>query len=116
MDVTSLPLHDPDALVLVYTTLPAETDACAFATGVVESKLAGCVNVYPGVTSVYAWEGKVETSSEVAVLIKTRGHHREALLAYLARHHPYQTPVLLTFSPASVNGAYAAWMKTVTGI
>ena len=57
---------------MAFVTAPDSDKAKEIAGGLVSSKLAACVNIIPGVTSVYEWEGKIENDSEVLMMIKTR--------------------------------------------
>ena len=57
---------------MAFVTAPDSGKAKEIAGGIVSNKLAACVNIIPGVTSVYEWEGKIENDSEVLMMIKTR--------------------------------------------
>ena len=57
---------------MAFVTAPNSDKAKEIAGGLVSNKLAACVNIIPGVTSVYEWEGKIENDSEVLMMIKTR--------------------------------------------
>ena len=57
---------------MAFVTAPDSDKAKEIAGGLVSNKLAACVNIIPGVTSVYEWEGKIENDSEVLMMIKTR--------------------------------------------
>lgn len=56
----------------------------------VEDKLAACVNLIPGITSIYEWKGKIETDSEVLLMIKTRTSRIEQLTNTVKANHPYE--------------------------
>lgn len=74
--------------VFVYTTLPDEAAARRIAADLVKAKLAACVNIYPQMTSVYEWEGKLETAPEVGCFIKTRETLAPDLMQALRKLHP----------------------------
>ena len=57
---------------MAFVTAPNSDKAKEIAGGIVSNKLAACVNIIPGITSVYEWEGKIENDSEVLMMIKTR--------------------------------------------
>ncbi|MBN2887574.1 MAG: divalent-cation tolerance protein CutA, partial [Chromatiaceae bacterium] len=70
---------------LIYCTCPDHDTATRLAEQLVESRLAACVNVLPGLTSIYRWEARIEQASETLLLIKTRAARLAALLDALAR-------------------------------
>lgn len=61
-----------------------------------ENKIAACVNIIPGITSVYTWEGKVEEDSEVLLMIKTRTSRVTDLTEYVRKQHPYEVPEVIS--------------------
>ena len=87
--------NDADSVWLAITTFPNAEVARQIGTRLVESQLAACVNILPGVESIYAWKGKVEQDSELIGLIKTTAGRWEALEAWIAEHHPYEEPELI---------------------
>jgi periplasmic divalent cation tolerance protein len=100
-------------LVLVLTTLGADTDAPAFARTLVEERLAACVNVLPPMTSIYRWKGSVEKEREQQLLIKTAADRVEALAARLRELHPYELPEFIVLN-AEASTAYAEWVDDNT--
>lgn len=99
---------------LVYTTLPDAETALALGETLVRERLAACVNVIPGMRSVYAWKGVVERGEEVVALFKTREDCAEALRAALKARHPYETPVILELDVTAADPATAAWIALET--
>ncbi len=83
-------MNTPDAVV-VLCTAPDEASAQDLAAKVLAEKLAACVTLLPGATSLYYWEGKLEQEYEVQMLLKTNLANQQALLDCLKSHHPYQT-------------------------
>jgi periplasmic divalent cation tolerance protein len=81
----------------------------------VDAKLAACVNVYPPMTSIYAWQGKREESSEVAAFIKTRRALVDDVIAAARPLHPYTTPCFLVLPIMGGNEDYLAWAREQTG-
>ena len=59
-------------MIIVYTTFPNEEDARKLGAYLIEERLAACVNVFPGMVSIYRWQDNIETASEAAMIIKTR--------------------------------------------
>jgi len=101
-------------LALILTTLGADADAAALARTLVEERLAACVNVMPGMTSIYRWKGNVEQEHEQQLLIKTTSGRVEALAARLREIHPYELPEFIVLD-AAASAAYGAWVKKTVG-
>ena len=92
------------------TTLPTEEEAQALARGLVEARLAACVQVEPGLQSFYRWQGQVQADAEVRLTVKTVPEARAAVEAFVARYHPYELPQLL-WQEMAASPAYAAWAQ-----
>jgi periplasmic divalent cation tolerance protein len=98
--------------ILVLTTWPADADAAAFATRLVDERLAACVAVHAPMESIYRWQGTIERAAERQLVIKTSAARREALLTRLAELHPYDVPEVLVLK---VDGGGAVYLKWVEG-
>ena len=105
---------DTEPLIVVLCTVPDTATAGRLARLLVEERLAACVNVIPGLTSIYRWKGAVEEDPEALLLIKTRGGTFEALRARLVAEHPYETPEVVALPVEAVDGAYARWLLEQT--
>lgn len=97
-------------LKLILTALPWDS-AENLARQVIENKLAACVNVIPGVVSLFFWQGQIQQESESLMLMKTSGEKEPALREFLQAHHPYEVPEILTFNAEKVNLPYLQWLK-----
>ncbi len=97
-----------DARVLLCTAPPGK--ARALAGDLVERRLAACVNLVPGLRSVYRWKGDLHDDPETLLVIKTTAERMDALAARLADRHPYEVPELLAFEPTQGLGPYLAWL------
>jgi periplasmic divalent cation tolerance protein len=100
--------------ILVYTTFPDEVTALAIGERLVTEKLAACVNVIPGMRSVYAWKGAVERSDEVVGIVKTRESLAEAVRAALKERHPYETPIILFLDVSGGDQGTLDWLTAET--
>jgi len=98
-------------LQLVYCTCPDLATAERIATAVVEQRLAACVNLLPGVRSVYRWQGAVERAEEVLLLIKTRAERTAALTDAVRALHPYELPEVIAVDVAAGLPAYLDWVR-----
>ena len=88
--------------------------ASAFARGLVERRLAACVNLVP-LTSVYRWGGRVESAGETLLVIKTRAQCLAALERHVRATHPYDTPEFVALAAARVEPRYLRWLTESTG-
>ena len=104
-----------DEPILVLCTAPAEGDTAAeLAAGLVEARLAACVNLVPGLRSFYRWQGKVNDDGEVQLLIKTRRGRYDEVERWLGEHHPYDVPEIIALPIEGGARAYLDWLVEQT--
>lgn len=96
-------------LLVVLCTVPNEATAEKLAKGLIEERLAACVNAIPGLSSYYRWQGKLEVDSEIQLLIKTRRGRFDELAAWIQANHPYDVPELVALPAERVSECYLAW-------
>ncbi|KAL8448331.1 hypothetical protein Emed_003861 [Eimeria media] len=83
----------PEAgLVVGLSTASSKEEAKKVAEHLVRRKLAACVQMVPGVESVYEWKGTLETSSEVLLIIKTQRHLTQDVVQAIKENHGYEVP------------------------
>jgi len=97
-------------LVMLLTSFPDAEKARQIVTIWVESQLAACVNLLPGVESIYRWEGRTECAAEVLAIVKTTRDRVDAHAASLHELHPYDLPECLLLSPESGSAEYLRWV------
>ena len=95
---------------IVLTTFGSPDDAARVIRQLVEEKLAACGTILPGARSIYTWEGKIEDTEEVVVLLKTALETAPALERHLATLHPYENPEIVVLNPELVSEKYALWV------
>lgn len=95
---------------LVFCTLADREGAEALARFLVEQRFAACVNILPGVTSIYRWEGDVQRDTECMLIIKTRQDRFAALSEALRAQHPYELPEIVAVPLSDGLPAYLAWI------
>jgi len=100
--------------VFVYTTYPSTVEAEAAGRALLERRLAACVNILPGMISLYWWEGNIDRGDEVVMIIKTRAGLAEAVRAAVRQMHSYATPAILVLPIESVDPDYHAWIVKET--
>jgi len=84
-------------ILMVMSNAPDKASAHALARMLVETKLVACVNILPGVQSVYRWQGQIEQADEVTLLIKTTRQQYAELQQTLVSAHPYDVPELIAW-------------------
>lgn len=99
---------------VAYITAPTE-EAEKLAKGIVEERLAACVNLVPKITSYYWWDGKVNQDDEAMLMVKTTQLKVEALIDYVKEHHPYEVPEVITFKLSEGMPDYLDWVIEETG-
>jgi periplasmic divalent cation tolerance protein len=101
-------------LCAVLTTAPDVGVAEMLARTLVEERLAACVNVIPGVRSIYRWEGALQDDSEVVLVIKSHRNRTQALAARIKDLHPYELPEVLVLPVSGGSAPYLDWIATET--
>ena len=100
--------------LLVITNCPDEQSANTIALAVVEAKLAACVNILPRVQSVYRWQGKVESASEIPLFFKSTAASYPALETRIRELHPYDVPEIIALPISHGLPAYLNWVAAET--
>ena len=100
--------------LLVITNCPDEQSANTIALAVVEAKLAACVNILPRVQSVYRWQGKVESASEIPLFFKSTAASYPALETRIRQLHPYELPEIIALPISHGLPAYLNWVAAET--
>ena len=99
---------------ITFSTCKDLRQANRIARALVKEKLAACVNILPGVASIYAWEGKVEEGKGVLLVIKSRAALSKKLAARVKALHSYSVPEVVTIPIASGNPDYLRWVREST--
>jgi periplasmic divalent cation tolerance protein len=100
--------------VFLYSTFPDEASARYVAEALVQAKLAACVNLSAPMTSIYEWQGKLETGPEIAAFIKTRRALVDQAIATARSLHPYTVPCFLILPIEGGSADYLAWATAQT--
>ena len=103
-----------ERVVFVYTTYPSIVEAEQAGRELVQRRLCACVNILPGMVSLYWWEGAIERGEEVVMIIKTRAALAEAVREAVRQLHSYSTPAILVLPIESVDPNYNAWLMAET--
>nr|XP_037269306.1 protein CutA homolog [Rhipicephalus microplus] len=97
-----------------YVTAPNQDVAKKLATALFEKKLAACVNIVPGITSVYEWKSEIQTDSEVLMMIKSRSSRLDEMTKFVRENHSYEVCFVLSLNNIQHgNPPYLKWISEV---
>ena len=102
------------SVLVVLCTCPASDGAESLAVTLVERRLAACVNLVPGVRSVYRWQGAVERADETLLVIKTTRERFDALRDCIVSIHPYEVPEVIGLDAVAGLHPYLDWVRDET--
>jgi periplasmic divalent cation tolerance protein len=100
--------------VFVYSTAASPEQAEHIGRTLVEERLAACVNILPGMRSIYHWQGAIETASEAVLIAKTRADLAEALLARIKALHTYDVPCAVVLPILGGLPDFLGWIDAET--
>lgn len=101
--------------VLVYSTCPDEATAREIGGALVGERMAACVNVIPGMRSIYRWEGEIAEDAEVVMIAKTRAALADDVTKAIIARHPYDTPAVIVLAAAGGSAEFLDWIAAETG-
>jgi periplasmic divalent cation tolerance protein len=107
-------MENADRPVLIYATFPTLEEAKRVGSTLVSQRLAACVNVFPGMISIYQWKGAQAEDNEVAMIIKTRAGLADAVMTETKKQHPHEVPALLVLPTEGGSDDYCAWIMSET--
>ena len=101
----------PSDLCFAYITCSDLAEAEAIGRALVSERLAACVNLLPGMRSLYWWQGRIEDAHEVVLIAKTSARHADALIVRVRALHRYTTPCVVFLPVEGGNPAYLDWLR-----
>jgi periplasmic divalent cation tolerance protein len=96
--------------IVVLTTCESEEEAARLARHLVDHRLAACVNIIPGVRSIYRWKDQVEDSAEFVLVIKSRRDVFNKVREAIAQLHSYEIPEVIALPVVDGSDAYLRWL------
>jgi periplasmic divalent cation tolerance protein len=103
------------AFCVVLITAPQGAPAKGLARMLVEEKLAACVNLVPGLESIYWWEGKIDEAAETLLIAKTDKLKVKAIIKAVKAKHPYSVPEVISLRIKEGNRDYLRWIAASLG-
>ncbi len=107
-------MSETSNMILVQTTLPDQEAAESMARHLVATKLAACVSIMAPCTSIYHWQGEIESTVEIPLLIKTTEQRFAAVQAAIQELHPYELPEIIHVTVSGGLPAYIQWVQQET--
>ena len=104
--------REAEALVVLTSANDAQ-GAESLARGLVTRRVAACVNIVPGIRSIYHWQGTICDEAEVLLVIKTTADQYPSLEEALVELHAYDVPEIVALPASEVHGPYARWLREV---
>ena len=101
-----------ETVQVVLVTAPDPEAAARLARRLVEEGLAACVNLIPGVRSIYRWQGVLREDAEILLIAKTRATLVDALVARVCALHPYELPEVIALAVAGGSAPYLDWVRS----
>jgi periplasmic divalent cation tolerance protein len=103
------------SVVSVYVIFGSVEEAERIGRTVVEERLAACINILGPVRSIYRWQGAIESSDEIAAILKTSHIEADALITRIADLHSYEVPCIATWPIDKILRSYADWVEDSVG-
>lgn len=103
--------NEANKYLLVLTSMPDRETAIKLARSLVGKRLAACANVMDGCTSIFRWQGEIQSEREVPVLIKTRADRFASLQQEILACHPYELPEIIAVSVEAGFQPYLDWVS-----
>ena len=99
---------------LLYSTFPSEEKAFFAARHLLDSRLVACANIYPGVTSLYRWQGEIQQEAEAVLMAKTRKELVAAAIEAVKNLHSYQLPCIIAYPVKEGFPPFLQWVEEET--
>ena len=96
---------------VVYTVCSSDEEAKSIGKTLVEERLCACVNIIPGVQSIYHWEGKIVEDKEAVLIIKSVKGSFDGLAKRVLELHSYDVPAIFSLESNNVGAKYLNWIK-----
>ena len=100
--------------MIILCTCPDEEVATKLARGLVSEGLVACVNILPGIRSIYRWQEGISEDEEILMVIKAMNAGFPALEEWLSKNHPYDVPEIVAMPVSRISAGYRDWIEAST--
>ncbi|WP_168464906.1 divalent-cation tolerance protein CutA [Wolbachia endosymbiont of Ctenocephalides felis wCfeT] len=104
------------SLDLIYTTFSSTEEAKFISERLLDDKLIACVNIFPEVSSLYLWNGKINSSCEVVAIMKSNNSHIDKIIERIEAMHSYDQPVIAVIPIEKANKSFTNWVNSVINV
>jgi periplasmic divalent cation tolerance protein len=108
------PMQNESDIHLIYATFPDMESGRQAGERLIGARLAACVNMWPGMVSLYRWEGRVEEGEEIVFLAKTTATRLAEAVAAIREVHPYEEPAIVAVAAAGGSAGFFDWIRAET--
>ncbi len=98
-------------IVSVYVTFANRDEAARIGRAMIEERLAACINILGEAQSIYRWQGRIETATECAAILKTSASCAELLVRHIAELHSYENPAVAVWPIEEAPQPYVQWVR-----
>ena len=109
-------MHRPGEFCCVFVTAPNISVARKIAAAALKERLVACANLIPKIESHYWWQGQLESSAEVLILLKTTKEQLDELERNVVKNHPYDTPEFVAVNLEHGADKYLAWITASVNV
>lgn len=102
--------------IIIFCTVPSHDIGMKIADDLVSGKYAACVNILPGLTSIYRWKGDICNEKELLLIIKSRKTLFDDICVRIKALHPYEVPEIIYYSLDGGSDPYLQWLSASTDI
>jgi periplasmic divalent cation tolerance protein len=107
-------MSDQAEIIYIFWTCRDKPEAKKIIHALLDQRLIACASIFPEVESIYRWEGKIEESLEVKVILKTSANHFNSIQTYIQKHCSYEVPEILQVEITRGNPHYLSWVAQET--
>jgi periplasmic divalent cation tolerance protein len=96
--------------IVIFITAANKREAKRIAQGLIENKLAACVNIVDNIKSVFRWQGRIDKANEVLLIIKSKKSQLNRIIKFVKSIHSYDVPEIISLAIAAGNRDYLEWL------
>lgn len=101
-------------MIYIFWTCRERLEAQKIIHALLDQHLIACASIFPEIESIYRWEGKIEESKEIKVILKTVDKHFDAIQNYILKHCSYEVPEIVQIGTVQGNPSYLSWITQET--